>query len=145
MTITSKTILDVAFVRAIFSVVIAIGSEGFSAAGAGVGVDGGRPSVYSLRMMVPPVLTAFVRAEEDLFSLRDLLDWLAAVLAEGASSCFISGCSWSFCGELVPAAVGAHLVLGKTEQLCYLAIAFTGAAKLCDVYSLFVRHLYHLQ
>ena len=138
MPTTSEAPGDVAGVGAILPAFVSIGRKGLSAASAGEGVHGF--SVDCLRMSIPPALAALVRAEFDLLSAGHLHDGLSAVLA-AADVWLIRTCLRGlFTGEAVSVAVGHHLILGKTEGVCYIGITESGAAEFGDFYLLILRH-----
>lgn len=78
---TSKAICDVAGMRAIFSVGIAVGSEGFTAMRATVGIDG--LLVYHLGVSVPPGLPALVTAKQQGLLIWFLQQFFATVFTVG--------------------------------------------------------------
>ena len=82
MPITSKPVLDVALMRAVLPVVIAISCEVLPAACTGVRVDCGFSPVNCLRVMVPPELATLIAAEGNVLVLWQLFDWFPAVLTE---------------------------------------------------------------
>ena len=80
---TLKTGCNIAGVGAILPFGVAVGREGFPAAGAGEGINGFL--LYRFRVGVPPLLAAAGRAELYLFSTGSLLQLLSTVEADAAS------------------------------------------------------------
>ena len=104
MAITSKTVSDIAIVRAVFSVVISVGREGLSTVSAGKGVKG--LAIDLIQMAVPPVGTAGIGAELHRLSARSLGQLFSAVAAAVRVRKFFYMHSGLGAGELVSAAEG---------------------------------------
>lgn len=114
MAITSETVSDVAFVRAIFSVVVSVGRERLPAVSAGEGIKG--LAIDLVQMAVPPFGAAGIGAELHRLSTRSLGQWLSAVTAAVRVRAVFYMHSSLSAGELVPAAEGRYLILCQTER-----------------------------
>ena len=113
MVITSEAVSDVAFVRAIFSVVISVSREGFPAVSAGKGIKG--LAVDLIQMAVPPFGAADIRTELNRLAARSLGQLLSAVTAAVRIRAFFYMNSRFGAGELVSAAEGGYLIFCQAK------------------------------
>lgn len=105
---------DVAIVRAVFSVVVSVGREDFSAVGAGKGIKG--LAVDLVQMAVPPFGAAGIGEELHRFSARNLGQLLSAVAATVRVRTIFCMHGSLGAGELVSAAEGGYLIFGQAQR-----------------------------
>jgi hypothetical protein len=139
MAVTPEPVGDVAGVRAVLAVPVAVGGEDFPAVGAGEGIDGCLSAVYRIGVPVPPFLTAFAGAELYGFDTGFLLNRFSAVSAEYDFRSF-RGRITDLAVQSVPVAVGDNLVLGKSKCIRYFLVAEFLRTQICDFFFLFGCH-----
>ena len=111
---TFEAVCDIAVMGAVFSVVISIGREWLSAAGAGEGIKGF--TIDFVQMCVPPVCAAVIGAELHWLASRCLSQRLATVAAAVRVRLFfcMHGCFGA--GQITSAAEGRHLVFRQAQR-----------------------------
>ena len=114
---------DVAFVAAILTLAVSIGSELFTAVQAGKIVVGF--SVDHIRMLFPPVITTGIAAEQLLLAFRLLFDFRTAVLAIYILEFCVREFRqrFSFAAKTVAAAERLNRLQIQSHPLGYLAVA----------------------
>lgn len=104
MVATSEPVLDIAGVGAELPVAVTVDAELLPAVRAGERINGFPP--HQVKMAVPPLVPAGIRAEPLPFSSRILFDGLAAMLTDGRL--------WLRC-QAVPPAKRFHGIDGNSQ------------------------------
>ena len=127
---------DVALVRAVFPVPVAVRRERLTTFRASEIVHGFL--VQLIRVRVPPFFTASPGAEHARFPFLYLHKRRTAFLAEGGSG--VGGGGFLLYGYIIPAAVGLDGIPGDTDCLADLCIADARTAEFSDPLFLFIGH-----